>query len=1516
MRKLYFLLILTISTTYNLTAQRLEKFSEDRSEFTAQLGDYMTASKQKTMEDIFKEFEQSFKSGMFSDDECLQIQKTSNAMLQQRMSASPYFMDYLDALMMVKQSDKLENFAEWHTILDAMLADIENRKLNPFLDFVRFSKDFFESKKIRSSDLGTNWYALTEKYTWKYENKEPSLRFDQLDLMAGHRQDSIFIYETSGEYFPVEQIWQGKGGKVTWERMNMEDVYVEIGDYELETKNSLYEVKDAKLHHPQFFGNQLVLGNFSDKLVFGDDATSSSYPRFESNEDRLVLKDIGKGIQYIGGFRLHGSTVYGYGTKDNKAEVLASTNDKKINFRGSAELFTIRQGELIVAERVETVMHFGQDSIFHPSVNIRYNIEKNELRMSRGERGSDRNPFFSSTHQMNIDAEDIVAYLDSDSILIGRQVFKSSFKTDVNFESLEYFNKGEYNRIQNIATVNPLALMKVIAERENTRTIDANDLAKKINPKFTVDNIKSLLYDLVAKGFINYDNEEAIVSVKDKVFHYADAEQGKVDYDYLKIKSNTDSTNAIINLRDNSIIINGVPRVEFSNKQKVGVLPVGDQVVVKKNRDMDFDGKIFAGYGVLEGKDYHFDYQKFQIILDSVRFFDLFVPSLEELDENGQPKAYSIGSRVEHLSGVLLIDAPNNKSGQEDIVIFPSLQTNTDAFVFYDIDSTAAATYPRDSFYFRVAPFSFNHLDRFTAKDVQFKGELHSAEIFPDFKETLRLQEDDFSLGFISETPKEGYPVYQGKGNYTGNVNLSNKGLLGEGQLKYLGASVDAKGISFRPEELSARADQFNLEEDRTSAVQTPKVRGVDVSIDWRPYQDSMYVRSETAPFKLFDKDNHTLSGTLILTPGGLKGDGTLDWDAASMTSDLFSFGPYSADADTTDLKIKAIEAADLALSTSNVKGDVDFDKEVGTFKANDEFLLTTLPYNQYQTSMNEFAWDMKNELITFKSDPNKLGSFLSIHPDQDSLQFNGQNASYDLKSSELKISGVPHIVAADAFIYPDSGYVEVQPGGVMTTLENARIVCDTINKNHVINRATVNILGGRFYRANGFYEYNIADKVQEIEFSEITGQPVGKGKYSEKATVTRAVGDVSPEDNFYIDHKTQFYGTISLSAETPELDFNGFAKLDADKLPNPFWFTISSKGDKSNLAIKYDTPKSEEGYPLETGLYLSKESARIYPSAMMPLKFRKDRDIFPAKGVFKYEETKDQFIFGDSAKVLTNTMRGNKFVFDNKTGKVEAEGRFNLGSGLKYIQLDAAGFAKSSFPPIVEQTELVSDTASLVEADPLAEPEMPVTAEFMLGTKFQLPEQLLKILYNDITSSFDAGVIPYLVDVEFYKKAAAELFPQNNEMETAILGISSGYLDVPKKFNPYTLLFSRVKMKWDSEYQSFVSTDSKIGINSINGEPLHKMLECYIECKMPTNDDDRLYIYIKTTSELVYFFGYKQGILSVTSNNPTFLDALDGLKEKDLVTKMPDGETYEIQPVEFSDARLFLRRIEAANKK
>lgn len=1514
MKNVFFTLFVLCLTTLTLSAQRLEQFSENQTEFIAQLGDYMTASKQKEMEETYKEFETLFKSGQFSEEERQQILKTGNGMLQLRMTASPYFSEYLKCLTLVKSSAENgeERFIEWHKILDQMLADVENRRLNPFLDFLNFSRPFFEHRALRFSDLGTSWLADASQYKMSYEDKQPVIKFDQLNLYASRKQDSISIQQTSGVFHPITNIWRGKGGKVTWERFEFEkDVYAELQDYEIDMTKGLYAAKNVKMHYPLYFGNKAILGDFEDKLIVENNATEGSYPRFESGERILKIDNIGEGVEFVGGFRLHGPTVYGFGTEENLAKLRLLNSKNQLVYRGQSALVIIKRGERLLGDRVESVLYFGKDSIYHPSVSIRFDIPTKELQLTRGDRGSDRNPFFSSYHNMSIDVENIDAFLERDSVVIGKKGIALMTKGEVNFESKHFYNEGDYLRVQNISTINPLAIIAVTAERENTRFLDADLVAKRINSKFSVESITSLIYELMADGFIGYQSEKQIIEVKDKVFHYAKAYQKKVDYDGLKIKSNTPNTNAILNLKDNTIAIDGVKNIEFSDKQKVALIPKESKVTVAQNRNMQFDGRVFAGYSLLEGKGFRFNYDNFNIEMDSVDFFDLFVPT-GKLDANNQPEALSIGSRIEHVNGTLLIDAPSNKSGREDILMFPSFQSKDYSYVYYDKKEIQDSVYHRDSFYFELDKFSFNHLDKITARDIKFAGKLYSSDIFPVFKDTLILRDEDQSLGLVTETPEKGYKSYIDKGNYKGKIDLSNKGLLGQGNVAYLGATVESDNITFKPKQMTASAEVFSLQEDRKSAVKVPQAKGETVEIDWHPYQDSMYVHQKAEPFDLFQSGVHKHKGSLVLSPGGLMGIGTLDWPEANMTSKLLSFGAFSAQSDTTAINIRALDGSgQLALSTENVNGIADFDKQFAEFKANDVFLTTALPYNKYQTSMNEFEWDMKAQIIEFNSKENQLGTFLSIHPDQDSLRFNGQKALYDLNTNQLKIDGVPHIVTADAFVYPDNNHVEIEPGGVITTLENAKIVADTVNKYHVINRATVNILGKKLYKASGFYEYNIGDKQQEIEFADIVGQRVGKGAMSEKAVITRAKGEVKPDDHFYIDHKTEFQGTISLSADSKNLQFDGFARLDAPTLPRRDWFSVSSEGDKKDLAIKFDTPKNYEGEPLETGFFLSRETGRVYPNIMAPLTFRKDRQILPVTGYFKYLEDRDNFVFADSAKIFQpSTLKGNELIFNNKDGKVTGIGKLNLCSALKYVNVTAAGTLQSQFTGPIDTTMMSADTSMMTGI------EYKIESNIMSVVDIILPDPLMKIMLNDIkSSSFDAKPVNFLADLDYYKKAVANLFPEDKEITNSIEGLNSGFLDLPKKHNNHSFIFGKTAMIWDPDYQSFISKDDKLGIISMGGETINNIVTGYLEYKMPTNEDDRIYIYIKSPSGLYYFFGYKQGILSITSNNTAFTEEAGKMKAKDAILKMSDGETYEIQVINPTDANMFVNRVKAVQK-
>lgn len=1510
MNRFFLLLCLVFLTAISaLYAQRPSSFSDNPGEFTAQLQAFMTEGKQTALEESFKAFEAALAGGAYPAESFQLIHRSSNAMLTKRLSAAPYFKSYLDALLAVLKSENPpQRIQDFHRILEAMLAESDLNN-NDLLQFMDFAAPFFERRALRDPQLGTSWYTLSDTYRLRYENKKPTVVIEKTKLMATRNTDTIYINETSGILYPLENLWKGQGGRVNWERQGLNDVYVLLDEYSLEVNKGLYEVPKVRFFYPLFLGPQPVEGKFSDKLIAGEDATVGSYPRFESAQPIAQIQNVGKGVTFSGWFRLYGQTVYGFGTRETPAVMQIFNTSQQLLYQGQGTLFTIKRDELVTGERVQSALFFGKDTLLHPSVNIRYQIPLNLLQLSRGQFGSDRNPFFSTQHRLSIEVDRLSAYFERDSIYFGEKSIANTFKKDVFFESLHFFKKADYQRIQSIASQNPLMVMRALAEREG-RWINADMLARAIDPKFSSDNIQTLLNDLVGQGFIQYDTERQLVEIKDKVYHYVNADAGKADYDLLRIESNyEEGPNAAMNMRNGNILMRGVDKVEFSYRQRVALKPDSSRIVLRADRGMEFDGRLFAGYTLMEGNKFRFDYKKFLVHLDSISYLDFFLPT-GTFDENRNPEAFGIQSRIEKLKGALLIDAPGNKSGKDNIAMFPSIEIKSPSFVYYDYPEIQEGIYVRDSFYFELAPFSFQHADAISAKDLIFKGVLYSSDILPPLQEVISLQEDR-SLGFNTSTPEGGLPVYQSKGRYSGALSLSHKGLLGQGNLSYLGASVNARDVVFKPEELNAKADRFDLEEARNGPIQTPQVRGEQVAIQWRPYRDSLYVRSETAPFALFKDDNHTLEGTLILTPGGLKGNGTLSWDKANLSSNQLTFGAYSTTSDTSTVQIKTQGVEGVALRTQNVQSDVDYERKTGLFKANNPGDFTDFPFNQYQTSLSTYTWDMEAGKIRFDAEPNRKGRFRSIHPDQDSLSFEGNTAVYDLITNELAITEVPVILSADAFIYPDSGLVSIESGGDMRPLQNARIIADTLNKNHVINRATVQIRGKRFYQADGYYEYNIGAREQEIHFQNIVGQPVGKGKMSEKPAVTRANGEVSPDMNFFIDHKTSFKGTISLNAESKALKFDGFAKLEAEKLPWPEWFSISCEADKDNLIVPYDTPKSENGDPLRTGLYLGKEDARVYPLVMQTPKLRKDRDIFPATGYFRYDKTKDQYYFGDSVRIFNAGVRGNIFTFKNFDGSVEADGRFKIGSALKYITVDAAGFAKGKFPPPPTGDVMLEEdtTAAVIQ-------EVPVRAELMTGIKMTVPDQLTRIMINDFKASdFSASPIVFLTDLDYYRRAATQLFPEDKDINEAISGLSSGYLDIPKRVNPYTFLFSRLKLKWDQEYQSFITTEPNSGLVSIAGENINRVVPCMVEFRMPSNDDDRLYIYIKSPSGQFYFFGFKQGILNVTSDNPEFMSALAGMKSKDLVLKMPDGENYEIQPLEETEAQRFVRRIQAAKK-
>ncbi len=1449
-------------------SQTLSEFSENKNDFLKELDNFLNANKQEKTKIIYEQFEQHLTSGAFDADQFAKIREFGNIMLSKKLKGYPYFNNYFTSLNSMAKAGKVgKDFDSYFSVLENIFKNLKTGRYTPFKNYMAFASDLFLSNALYVSSSNSSWRLTKDNYKLTYKDKKPIVEFPEAELIGKRKEDSIIITKTTGTFYPLENVWKGDKGEVSWERIGMKDVYAQFGTYTIEVKKNGFAVDSSVLYYPQFMDKPIV-GNFSDKIVVGNQAIGNTYPRFLSKEKRIKIDDLGEGIDYYGGFALEGENFIGKGDAENKAIIEFKDKSGKLAVRAASESFLIRKGERIVSKEAQVSVYFGQDSIFHPKTNFKFEIPKREMTIARGDQGSSKTPFTNTHHNFDIIVESINWQIDSDSIEIGRPRLTGA-KRKVGFESLNFYDEVKFVKFQNIATYNPAVIIKVYCEElskeagEEIRVLDANDLAKRLNPRYSLSTIMSLINSLVEEGFAYYDGEKQELTVKQKLFNWVDANAERADYDIIKFQSKgIKETNALLRLSDNKMDIRGVSSIAISDSQKVKIFPYGEKVVVGENRNINWEGQVLGGYGIFTGRNFDFDYNSFGMSLDSLDSFVIQVPEGENPD--GSPILKPIYTQIENTSGYLQIDAPGNKSGKDNLPEFPSFESKRNSYAYYSSPDIQGNAYSRDEFFFEIEPFTFDSLDSFDPSAIGFSGKLNSGGIFPDLEEELKIQPGDRSLGFVTQTPPGGLDVYKGKGNYTSEISLNNSGLTGKGTVDYLTSSMDSDDIVFLPQKMKATAKDFSIEK-KEGGVEYPEVNAKDVSVDWTPYKDSMYIKSKDDPFKFFNNEKE-LNGDLALTPGGLYGSGDLSWDQATMKSKELKFKAFGVSSDTCNIEINALDSDKVAFNSSNMKADLDFKTQKGTLEANNaENIPTNLPHNQYYTTLDYFIWDMKEEMMNITSKSGAIGKFVSTAKGQDSLSFSASNALFDMKTHTLSVEGVQFIEVADAIVYPDEGKLTIQAGAAMERLKNAKIVANTTNKYHNINRAEVSIKGKNSYAGKGYYQYNVGTKEQEIYMDNIYVSEKPKDNF-----VTKSSGKIKQGEKFYIDNQIMFKGDVKLEANAKNLNFNGFAKLESKRLKNPPWFSTKSLIDRNKVIVKYKKPKTPDGGHLRVGLAFNQDTVALYNRVMeRPIKAM-DQRVFNAEGIVYHDKKRQQFLFGDSLKIFgADIKKGNKLVFNENSGKIEMEGIFDFDSGFKEnLIFDIAGTASAQHRTYDTQFKVIA------------------------GLDVPLPEKCLLALADDLIANSES-----LPDVENFdpwvEKALAELIDQPKQLEKVLQKMKTNLeIDLPKE-STYKFFLSKLPFKWNEETLSFTSLGST-GVGSIGGKTINKVVRCYIEIlNLPTGDVFTMYL--ESPSEMWYYINYDNGVLKTISSNEAYNEVLLSMKKKDAFVKMPSGQTIEI---------------------
>lgn len=1456
MKKINHILLLFVAMFITTSAfaqiNPIKQYTEDPLKFLEEIKATfeVTNMGKKELKEYMETFTLAWNSPKYNEKLKKATYATCNMMIKKKIRILPEYQDYLTSVMnFINSKQSEDNFMSWQECINKILS---GKSTKYFSDYLQMSENLFNSNTFYKSAV-VSYSSNNNNYMFEYDSV-PVVIFPSLNLRCHNNQnDSGIVYNTKGSYYPYTGVFVGQGGKVNWTRAGFDEntVYAELKNYQIVLKTSGFSADSVTFYNTNYFQKSLK-GRLTEKVV-SERGTNISYPRFESYDKRMKIPDIAQNVDYDGGFSMRGPKFIGAGSKDEDALLIFRRNDKKFLVVASKSIGVTK--DKLSSEDAKIKFYFDNDSVTHPSIDMKFITATRQLSLIRTSSGIAKSPYINTFHKIDMYFEELVWKIDEPTINL--KMLAGNSQEDAMFESNSYFRNDRYDRLQGLDAIHPLVRLRdFIKKNNNERDFYGDEYARFI--KIAPNEVRPVFITLAAQGLLTYNPEEDKVHINDKLLDYIAHRAKKLDYDVIQFPSVVrGSLNASINLLNYDMTIYGVKQVFMSDSQNVTIYPAEQKILLKKNRDFVFAGVVHAGRFDFFGKEFSFDYNKFIIDLKNVDSLRLTVKSREP-NAYGEYPLVRVKTVIEHINGNLEIDEPGNKSGLKSYPKYPIFNSFKDSYAYYNKKEIQNGRYPKDKFYFHLDPFTIDSLDNFSNEGLNFKGEMVTADIFPVFREALRLQ-PDYSLGFVTQAPEAGYPLYGGKGKYNATIKLSHKGLKGAGSISYVTSVTKSDDFTFYPDSTNAIAQTFDIKEQATPP-EFPAVHGEDVKIHWVPSKDIMQAwNSKEKRFAAYEsyKAKSEIDGELDLTPKELTGKGAVDFNSAKLDSRLITFKSSSFDSDTANFALKDPTTGDLAFATYNVKANLDFKKRMGEFKSNGAGSVVQFPANQYICFMESFKWYMDDANIeiggsekTAKATKDDLDlegpEFISVHPKQDSLRFHASSGKYDLKKLVISAKGVTYINLADARVYPENGDVVIDKNASMRPLTNSKIVANSVTKYHNLYNCTVNAIARKNYTGSGYYDYIDETKAKKTFYFSDIGVDTTYQTFAET--------EIKDTSNFTLSPNFEYKGKVKLKAAKTFLVFDGAARIvhTCPSVPHT-WFSFESEVDPNSIYIPIGKqPTDAAGRPIAASLMVTTDSTHFYSAFLSPRKSTNDTYVLPAEGFLFFDKASREYRISNKEKLVERSLPGNYLSLNVGECKTYGEGKVNLGGDFGQVKIESFGTV----------------THALIKDSTIFDMVMSMDFFFDDGAISKMGEAINNDSHlkpADIARPvFEKGLREMLG-----KEAADKLISQLN-----LYGSFKKFPDELKK----TIFFNDVKMKWNKETRSYTSV-GQIGIGNLNKDQINRLVDGKIEI-VKKRGGDILNIYLELDPTNWYYFNYTRGTMLAVSSNEAFNTILKELKQ------------------------------------
>ncbi|MCX2744870.1 hypothetical protein OO013_13390 [Mangrovivirga sp. M17] len=1268
----------------------------------------------------------------------------------------------------------------------------------------------------------------------------PVLRFEKTFLKFTSNYDTVFIKNTSGSVMMFNNMLVANGGSFDWSPAGLDpdEIYATFGDYYFDISKPKIESQKVKLTYKSRL-EEPVEGVFEYKLQRRSKNGKPTYPRFKSYSNNIYVKGFKeKNLEYKGGFSLRGKQILSTPVFPGLGRIEVKINGQKY-FKAYSNIFELSDS-IISSPRAGLVIYHDRDSITHPALKVKYDLDSMNLTVLSNEGAFKSTAFKSSLFNMEFKAELIEWDLKSDSLNVSRLTAKN--KLPVEFESEEFFSTERFGNLTGLMDTNPLLRFVYFARKRGSGSFYTYEVAEFM--KESEEKVRGYAHFLMRNGFIEFNPNTGYIEISRKGYHYVLSDRGRKDYDNLTLESiSPDEPNATLRINKDEMIVRGVERFIISKSLKVYVEPDSQTIVLLRNRDLLFDGIVNAGNIQYIGKEFRFNYDSFLIDMpqiDKIRF---------NLDSD-QPKGYrarqrkSIGNELQETAGTLFINKPNNKSALRDYPSYPKFSGSRGATVYFDSPDVLDGAYDK-SVYFSVPTFDLDSVSGSDTKALTFKGTFYS-DIFPPFEETLKLMPDN-SLGFVHNTPEDGYQLYEGDGKIYSDITLNSQGLTADGRIEYLAADVYASDFTFYMDSVSAPASRVEIAKGDDLGPSVPAITSADSKFRWDIPTDSMNFTNLSEPINLYD-NTATLTGTAVYSKHGGFGRGKLKTRGSVTQSTNISFSEYHIGARNAGFIIESSNPEKPALRGEDVKLDFDLTNNIADIQPEEEGVAALdFPFAQFKTSITKATWDLSNQQVSMLKPadvPIENSYFYTTREELDSLAFNATKAEYDINDLTLNIFGIPYIKIADAKVTPDDNKLLIRENATLDRLHNATIVVDTLNEYHTLIDGEIDIISRRKFEGKATYRYiNALSDTFNIEFGEFSLQ-----EYSPEKNVTKlrtvASGNVDVAENFLISPGFYFKGKVTMYANKEVLELNGAVRLDMSTGESD-WIVYNSDAQIKDIVFDFDEATTEAGKRLKAGIFYETGTDYLYSIFVKDKLTPDDLPFFQPSGMLSYNRMSKTYEIVDFEKLQGNSYQGQKYTYDDESGQVTFEGKLNYLAGNQDFNMKSAG--RGSGVPEKGEMEVSS----------------------MVGLNAQIDDNILEAIGSSFRTTADAIGTPEALSnlseqiyylSEFVSDKGAKAFEERALNEYTPLAGFDREVD-------FNIFLTNLNMKWDNDNKAWYNNGT-VGVSHLGRQDVNTLINGFVEFKKDPDGNESFNVFAQLTPGHWFFFQYEEGVLLMLSSD------------------------------------------------